>query len=100
MIRGLVRTRTRNLGNFWVDLVRTTVRILIPLSFVIGVVLKLLKPEWNISPLETAIVGATALVSAAKAVASSVLRSGVTCSANARPGSAGGAQARSADGCQ
>jgi len=33
--------------------------------FVIGVVLKLLQPLWHISPLETAVVGATALVSAA-----------------------------------
>jgi MFS transporter, PHS family, inorganic phosphate transporter len=33
--------------------------------FIIGVVLKLLKDEWHIGPLETAIVGATALVSAA-----------------------------------
>jgi MFS family permease len=33
--------------------------------FIIGVVLKLLKSEWHISPLETAVVGATALVSAA-----------------------------------
>ena len=33
--------------------------------FIIGVVLKLLKSEWHISSVETAIVGATALVSAA-----------------------------------
>ena len=33
--------------------------------FVIGVVLKLLKPEWHIGSLETALAGATALVSAA-----------------------------------
>ncbi len=33
--------------------------------FIIGVVLKLLKAEWHIGSLETAIVGATALVSAA-----------------------------------
>jgi len=33
--------------------------------FIIGVVLKLLKTEWHISPFEMAIVGATALVSAA-----------------------------------
>ncbi|MCU1361023.1 MAG: kdpA [Ilumatobacteraceae bacterium] len=39
IIRGIVRTRTRNLGNFWVDLVRCTVRILLPLSMVFAVVL-------------------------------------------------------------
>ena len=33
--------------------------------FIIGVVLKLLNAEWHISPVETALVGATALVSAA-----------------------------------
>jgi K+-transporting ATPase ATPase A chain len=33
-IRGLVRRRTRTLGNFWVDLIRTCVRILLPLAFV------------------------------------------------------------------
>jgi len=39
IIRGIIRTRTRNLGNFWVDLVRTTLRILLPLSLVFAVVL-------------------------------------------------------------
>ena len=39
LIRGITRTRTRNLGNFWVDLTRTIVRILLPLSLVFTVVL-------------------------------------------------------------
>lgn len=39
IIRGLVRRRGRTLGNFWVDLVRSTVRILLPLAFVGAVVL-------------------------------------------------------------
>ena len=39
LIRGITRTRTRNLGNFWVDLIRTVVRILLPLSMVFAVVL-------------------------------------------------------------
>jgi K+-transporting ATPase ATPase A chain len=34
LIRGIVRRNGRTLGNFWVDLVRTTTRILLPLSFV------------------------------------------------------------------
>ena len=34
LIRALVRKRTHTLGNFWVDLVRTTVRVLLPLSIV------------------------------------------------------------------
>ncbi len=39
LIRGLVRPRTHTLGNFWVDLVRTTTRILLPLAFVFALVL-------------------------------------------------------------
>lgn len=39
LIRGIVRRNSRTLGNFWVDLVRSTVRILLPLSFVFAVVL-------------------------------------------------------------
>jgi K+-transporting ATPase ATPase A chain len=39
LIRGLVRRRTHTLGNFWVDLVRTTTRVLLPISFVFALVL-------------------------------------------------------------
>jgi K+-transporting ATPase ATPase A chain len=39
LIRGLVRRRTKTLGNFWVDLTRTTTRILLPLAFVFALVL-------------------------------------------------------------
>jgi K+-transporting ATPase ATPase A chain len=39
LIRGLVRKRTKTLGNFWVDLVRTCTRILLPLAIVGGLVL-------------------------------------------------------------
>jgi K+-transporting ATPase ATPase A chain len=39
LIRGLARSGKRTVGNFWVDLVRTTLRILIPLSIVFAVVL-------------------------------------------------------------
>ena len=39
LIRGLARTRSDTVGNFWVDLVRTTTRILLPLSFVVALVL-------------------------------------------------------------
>jgi K+-transporting ATPase ATPase A chain len=38
-IRGLVRARSATLGNFWVDLTRTVVRILLPLSIVFALVL-------------------------------------------------------------
>jgi K+-transporting ATPase ATPase A chain len=39
LIRGLARRRASTLGNFWVDLTRGTVRILLPLSFVVALVL-------------------------------------------------------------
>ncbi|TSD97272.1 potassium-transporting ATPase subunit KdpA [Skermania sp. ID1734] len=39
LVRGFARRRTGELGNFWVDLVRGTIRILLPISFVAAVVL-------------------------------------------------------------
>ncbi|BBY97131.1 hypothetical protein MFAL_05980 [Mycolicibacterium fallax] len=38
LIRGFARTRTGELGNFWVDLVRGTVRILLPLALLGAVI--------------------------------------------------------------
>ncbi|MFB9685731.1 potassium-transporting ATPase subunit KdpA [Amycolatopsis plumensis] len=37
--RGFVRAKTDRLGNFWVDLTRGTVRVLLPMAFVFAVVL-------------------------------------------------------------
>jgi K+-transporting ATPase ATPase A chain len=39
LVRGFVRHQTDRLGNFWVDLVRGTIRILLPLAFVFAIVL-------------------------------------------------------------
>ncbi|RBQ21488.1 potassium-transporting ATPase subunit KdpA [Spongiactinospora rosea] len=39
LVRGFARNRTDTLGNFWVDLVRGTVRILLPIAFVGALVL-------------------------------------------------------------
>jgi K+-transporting ATPase ATPase A chain len=39
LIRGLSRAGQRTIGNFWVDLVRTTLRILLPIAFVFAIVL-------------------------------------------------------------
>lgn len=39
LVRGLARARTDRVGNFWVDLVRSTSRVLLPLSIVVGVAL-------------------------------------------------------------
>jgi K+-transporting ATPase ATPase A chain len=39
LVRGFTRTHTDRIGNFWVDLTRITVRILLPLAVVFGIVL-------------------------------------------------------------
>jgi len=39
LIRGLARKSAETIGNFWVDLVRTTLYILLPLSFVLSIAL-------------------------------------------------------------
>ena len=39
VIRGIARRQGRTLGNFWVDLVRGTLRILLPISFVAAVLI-------------------------------------------------------------
>ena len=39
LIRGLKRKQTRELGNFWVDMVRSTLYILLPLSIIFAVLL-------------------------------------------------------------
>ena len=41
IIRGIVRRGRRTLGNFWVDLTRTMLRVLLPLSFAVAVLLSL-----------------------------------------------------------
>ena len=39
MIRGFVRSRTDKLGNFWVDLTRAVIRLLLPISIIGGLIL-------------------------------------------------------------
>ena len=39
LIRGFIRAETDRLGNFWVDLTRSVIRILLPVAFVFAVVL-------------------------------------------------------------
>ena len=39
LIRGITRSGARNLGNFWVDITRSLLRVLLPLSIVAAVVL-------------------------------------------------------------
>ena len=53
MIRGFVRRKTATLGNFWVDLVRGTLYILLPLSLLAALVLVSQGVIQNISPYKT-----------------------------------------------
>src|SRR5882757_4717999 len=41
LVRGLARRNTGELGNFWVDLVRGTIRILLPLSVIAATILEI-----------------------------------------------------------
>jgi K+-transporting ATPase ATPase A chain len=49
LIRGFIRNRTDRIGNFWVDLVRTCVRILLPLAVASTIVLLALGAVQNFS---------------------------------------------------
>jgi len=49
LVRGFVRSRTDRLGNFWVDLVRIVVRILLPVSVLAAIVLVALGAVQNFS---------------------------------------------------
>jgi potassium-transporting ATPase potassium-binding subunit len=53
LIRGFIRSRTDRLGNFWVDLTRITIRILLPIAFVAAVVLIVAGAIQNFSAPET-----------------------------------------------
>jgi K+-transporting ATPase ATPase A chain len=53
-VRGLVGRTTRDLGNFWVDLVRATVYVLLPLSLVVAVLLMSQGVVQTLSPYVTA----------------------------------------------
>jgi K+-transporting ATPase ATPase A chain len=54
LIRGIVRRTTDKLGNFWVDLTRSILYVLIPLSFVLAVILIGQGVIQNFKPYETA----------------------------------------------
>ena len=53
-IRGLTRHNTRNLGNFWVDMTRSTLYILLPLSIILALVLVSQGVVQTLSPYATA----------------------------------------------
>ena len=50
LIRSFMRSQTKTLGNFWVDLTRGTLYILLPLSIVVAVALVILGVPQNLDP--------------------------------------------------
>jgi K+-transporting ATPase ATPase A chain len=50
LIRGFMRSQTKTLGNFWTDLTRTTLYILLPLSIVVAIALVILGVPQNLDP--------------------------------------------------
>ncbi len=64
LVRGLAASRAAGLGNFWVDITRATLRILLPISLVAAVVLIAGGVVQNFSGFETVhtLTGATATV--------------------------------------
>lgn len=54
LVRGIARQRTKNLGNFWVDLTRTSLYLLLPICTIFAVVLVSQGMIQNFKPYETA----------------------------------------------
>lgn len=50
LIRGFARSQTDRIGNFWVDLIRTCLRVLLPVAFVFALVLMAGGVVQNLSP--------------------------------------------------
>jgi len=64
LIRGLTRSETSNVGNFWVDLTRATFRVLLPLAIVAAVVLVItgVVQNWGGTDIHTVVGGAAQTV--------------------------------------
>src|SRR5947209_16658218 len=54
VIRGIARKEAKTIGNFWVDLTRATLYLLLPLSFVLALALVWQGVPQNLSPYTTA----------------------------------------------
>ena len=63
-IRGLTRRRTATIGNFWVDLVRTLLYILLPISLIAALILVSQGVIQNVHPYQNATLVETATVTA------------------------------------
>ncbi len=55
LIRGLTRRRSGTIGNFWVDLIRTCIRVLLPLAFIGALVLVSQGVEQNFHSSQSAV---------------------------------------------
>jgi potassium-transporting ATPase potassium-binding subunit len=76
MIRGLVRHTSKTIGNFWVDLTRTILYILLPLAFVLALVLVSQGVVQTFSQYKTALLLQPATDAAGKTVLQQVLAVG------------------------
>jgi K+-transporting ATPase ATPase A chain len=76
LIRGIARHTTRDIGNFWADLTRSTLYILIPLSLVLSLALVSQGVVQTFSPSQTATLLQPTTDSAGQAVTDQVLAVG------------------------
>jgi K+-transporting ATPase ATPase A chain len=53
LVRGFMRHRAGTIGNFWVDMTRATLRILLPMAVIFGVILMIGGVVQNFNPVET-----------------------------------------------
>jgi K+-transporting ATPase ATPase A chain len=76
LIRGIARHTTKDIGNFWVDLTRSTLYILLPLSLVLALALVSQGVVQTFSPYQTAVLLQPATDSSGQPVTSQVLAVG------------------------
>ena len=76
MIRGIARNTAKGVGNFWVDLTRTTLYILVPLAIVLALILVSQGVVQTFRPYQTVSLLQTTTDAAGKAVTQQVLPMG------------------------
>jgi potassium-transporting ATPase potassium-binding subunit len=76
LIRGIVRHTTRDIGNFWVDLTRSTLYILLPMALVLSLALVSQGVVQTLSPYQTAALLQPTTDSSGQPVTSQVLAVG------------------------
>jgi K+-transporting ATPase ATPase A chain len=76
LVRGIVRREASSIGNFWVDLVRSTLYILLPLSFVLAIALVGQGMIQNVGAYETTSLVQSGVDAAGKAITTQTLPMG------------------------